>query len=138
MSVATSIMLCVISGTTVPGKRPRPSSSSMSGLASTKSKSLRLTSCNSNSTPSVREWEILNGSSGILALLLTRLARPAQRLLCRHRAEHLEQQCRGGERRELVDQVNPQVTCLLQQEDHEDRNRHQTQAGQRSLAPRRA
>ena len=49
--VLISIMLSVISGTTLPGNRRRSSRASMSGLASTRSKSLRLTSCNSSSTP---------------------------------------------------------------------------------------
>ncbi|VXC48292.1 hypothetical protein PSEUDO8AS_90071 [Pseudomonas sp. 8AS] len=61
----TSIMLSVTSGTTFPGKALRCSKESKSGLAAIKSKLLRLTNCNSNSTPRLSADDCLNASSGM-------------------------------------------------------------------------
>src|SRR3954468_15376886 len=110
-----SIMLSAISGVTLPGKGLRASRCSRSGLTGVRSKSDRLTSCSSSSTPKVSASEVAKASSGMA--VLRRLAQPHQRALQNDRAEHFEQQGHRGHRAQGLDRLHAGLARMLDQQD---------------------
>src|SRR4051812_22139724 len=104
-SLLISIMLSVISGVTLPGNGLRLNRCSKSGLDAVRSKSDRLTSCSSSSTPMVSGCDDLNGSSAMLTLLFGGgFAGPDQRALGDDRTDHLQHQRHRRQRGQFVDQ----------------------------------
>src|SRR5512141_2197754 len=97
-------MLSVISGVTLPGNGLRDSRCSRSGLAAVRSKSDRLTSCSSSSTPKVKAADLANGSSAML--LLRCFARPDQGALQDDGGAQFEQQGDGGQRTHRLGQLH--------------------------------